>query len=299
MTSNEIKQHIKILESLTNRKVLLKENSFFDVDKEVLKQLWMFVYNSLIDLIGTYYVQDTNAIMYFEKMFPQFKKTNKIKLEKEFLIPSSKIKINKKGIDDKSIQKKYIKLKLAVSNQNDEISKRALGVYLLKRKEITLYVTNFFYATDPRKGEYEFKKFIKLIRKGKRSQIKQILSVHFFSLLRHEFIHCMQAQLLNHKGYEGVEKGNTRYDMNKSYESSDVELEAYFEQVYSKIKRSIVKNKKRLSYKEFFEMYNYTLNVWKEERPERYKEAMSKLFDLLKTNYLYDDGYKIPSWIES
>lgn len=132
--------------------------------------------------------------------------------------------------------------------------------------------------------------------------IEEVNSI--YPTLIHELIHAVKENssmsiLISPSSFKYNSKEMSRMGY---YYSRDAEYETMMFSTFSEIKKKIVKSKKRMPYSYFFKSLpsqDEFLSSLKHYRKNRFVSAIHELFDLLKKDYLVDDGFDVQRWIDA
>lgn len=283
---NKLKQYIKLLETITKKKVLLKEELHIEFKKEVIKTYWKFVRQATIDLI--YKDLITNLKNHKEKIKVETFFINKIDeqnilgyfYEKNFYIKNNDVIIRNK------------KMKLI-----NDINPICITVSLDQNKDMAGSTVEDNHIMIYPYSLFSRNQFIEMIFNNNKNEFNKAINWEFTTLY-HELIHVIEINS-NMKANSSIVR-KYKNSNRKDYFLSTIEFEPQIYSTYSWLKRNVITVKEKLNYSTFFTVVPIKLEflkTLKENDVKRYHIAMNQLFDLLKKNYLYDDQYKIPDWI--
>lgn len=279
------------------KKKILSEKIIIDYRREVKLLYWSFVRRSAMDLIYSTLIDicihDNNdkdkdvVTKFFNKITNNnIEYVSSDTITKEFKIPKKGIIINN---DDIKLEKDihFLITVTIASPPADSIE----GMYDDEKNELTVFCRNVIHDKNMLDSIFDnrYKFFISRVR-------------NLYPVLMHELTHVVKENSsMSEKNNPSSFKYNASNFSAKSYYTSDTEYETTLFTVFSSIKKRILESKKKMKYRYFFETlpsgYSFLYNL-REYRIDKFVEAMYELFDLLKDNYLIDDGYGVPRWIK-
>lgn len=140
-----------------------------------------------------------------------------------------------------------------------------------------------------------------------KNQVYYILKI-IYSSFKHEMIHLID--FINEKSYMKYDSKNTNL---VQYLNSESEFPTQLSSLYSFFKRVVAKKRKKISYKQFFyyllkskpEDFKHNkdttpliLIILRNEGKLKFTKFSKRLFNLLKKDYLYNDGTPLPIFLK-
>lgn len=275
---------------------LLKEQLIYDIKGNSIKSPFLYVkkcylndlyYKTLnVKVHDSFFehVYKQRVNIFFKKYFPKIVPKKLTLIKKNFVILKNDIN----PISKYDLKYKLMFTPLSKDNINGSFTKPDL--IRMNSNKFSDLIKSF-----PQYMENLIETFQERLYKIILRDIKRI-----FVTVKHEIIHLIdfqnsdkQRKILFNKEYS-------------DYYLEDLEFPTWLSNTYSEIKALTLSGRKKLPYKMFAKFLKGE-NIYLEQRvahsdflralfkknSEKHQEASERLFNLLKKNYLYDDGYKI------